>query len=338
MKLKPQQMRQRLAAPDDTTRLYLLHGPDESGAAELAGVLAAALGKGAERVDIDAATLRGHPGTLADEAASLSLFGDRRYIRIHPIGEESVEAVTLLLNAERAGNPVVAIAPTAKASGKLVKLADAAPNAVACACYPLDGRDAQRMVSAMAADAGLRLAPGIGERLLAAAGGDRAIVAREVEKLALYLDARPEAPVEADLDAVEAIGAAIEESALFDAIAAVIDGKPAELGRELGAIIGDNATVPLLRQLVRRLMALAEMRREIDDGDTPDTVLKRHRIFWKEEAATKSALRRWTTPQMNRAIDRLRMAERAIMAPANAGPLLAAHDALTIARAAARFG
>ncbi|WP_448502187.1 DNA polymerase III subunit delta [Sphingomonas sp.] len=338
MKLKPQQMRQRLAMPDDATRLYLLHGPDEAGAAEMAGVLASAMGEAAERVDLDAAALRGNPGLLADEAASLSLFGDRRHIRIYPIGEESVEAVTLLLAAERAGNPVVAIAPSIKTTGKLAKLVEGATNAAACACYMPEGRDAQRMVSAMAQEAGLRLAPGLAERLLASAGGDRAIVAREVEKLALYLDARPEAPVDADPAAIDAIGAAIEESVLFDAIAAVVEGRPDALGSELSGIVADNAAVPLLRQLVRRLIALAEMRREIDTGDAIDAVLKRHRVFWKEEAATKQALRRWSPAQLSRAIDRLRLAERAIMAPGNAGPLLAAHETLTIARAAARLG
>ena len=68
----------RLDRPSDDVRLYLLHGPDEAGAGELAARLARAMGEGAERVDLDGATLRTRPGLLAEEAASMSLFGERR--------------------------------------------------------------------------------------------------------------------------------------------------------------------------------------------------------------------------------------------------------------------
>ncbi len=82
MKASAAQIRAAVDAPNPATRLYLLHGPDESGAAELAARLARALGPDAERVDLDMKALREQPGRLADEAASMSLFGGARYIRV----------------------------------------------------------------------------------------------------------------------------------------------------------------------------------------------------------------------------------------------------------------
>ncbi|WP_331377428.1 DNA polymerase III subunit delta [Sphingomonas sp. 37zxx] len=338
MNLKPQAMRARLEAPDADTRLYLLHGPDEASANELAGRLAKSLGDGAERVDFDGGFLKNNPGRLADEAASMSLFGDRRYIRVSGAGEECLEAFTLLLAAERAGNPVVAIAPTVKKSGKIVKLAEGARTAAACAFYVPEGQEAVRMVQGIARDHGLRLGAHVGERLLAATGGDRAILAQEIEKLALFVDASPDNPIDADLDAIEAIGADLDESGMFAAIEAVIGGDAPGAAAALHLVSAENANIPMLRQLVRRLMALAEMRREVDGGEGIEAVVERNRVFWKEKPNVVKALRKWSSPQLARAIDRVRAAERAIVAPSNAGTILAEGECLAIARAAARFG
>ncbi|WP_315762422.1 DNA polymerase III subunit delta [Sphingomonas sp. Y38-1Y] len=338
MNLKPAQMRARLEKPDEATRLYLIHGPDESGAADLAALLHKSLGQAAERVDLDGAALKSNPGRLADEAASMSLFGDRRFIRVTGMGEESLEAVSLLLAAPRAGNPVVAIAPSLRKTGKIVKLVDAAANAVGCALYVPEGADAVRLASQIARDQGVRLGGGCAERLVAATGGDRAVMTREVEKLALYLDAAPERPADCGPEVLDAIGAVLDESAMGAAIEAVVGGDPVTAGAELAAIADDNLAIPTLRQLAKRLIALADMRREVEGGDSAAVVVKRHRVFWKEEAATIRALSRWNAAQLARAVERVRTAERAITAPGNAGAILAEVEGLAIARMGQRLG
>ena len=156
MKVNANQMRQALDSANPATRLYLLHGPDESGARDLALRLGRAMGPEAERIDLDGATLKGDVGRLAAEAASLSLFGGARYIRVTSLGEESHDALALLLAAERAGNPVVAIAPSLKASGKVVKLAISAVNAMSFACYLPEAADADRLAAAIASEHGDR--------------------------------------------------------------------------------------------------------------------------------------------------------------------------------------
>ena len=150
MKMKPQQLRAALGRLAPDVRLYLVHGPDEAGAFELAAQLGRTMGAGAERVDLDGATLRGDPARLADEAAAMSLFGDARWIRVTGVGEERLAAVTLLLAAARAGNPVLAIAPSLKATARLVKLAAESPAAIVTQCYAPTRRAAQQMVPHLA--------------------------------------------------------------------------------------------------------------------------------------------------------------------------------------------
>lgn len=335
MKASAAQIRGAVDKPNPSTRFYLFHGPDEAGGAELAERLARALGPDVERIDLDMKALREQPGRLADEAASLSLFGGVRFVRILGIEEGAGEAVALLLAAERTGNPVVAIGPGLKASGKLVKSAIASPAALTFACYVPEGIDAARLATTVGREHGLRLTGDMPQRLASATGGDRAILAREVEKLALFLDAAPDRPKDADGAALDAIGADLGDTELFEAIDAVLDGRVAEVGTEL-AQLGDNTAIPLLRQLARRLMTLAELRGDMDRGASVDEVLEKHRVFFREKAATGRALRRWNAAQIARAIDRVRQTERALMHSGSAGEVLAEAECAAIARAAAR--
>ncbi len=337
MKASANQIRAALARPGPDIRLYLLHGPDEAGASDLARTLAKAMGPDAERVDLDGVQLRSDPSRLADEAAAMSLFATARHVRVASAGEESLEAFTTLLNADRAGNPVVAIAPSVKTSAKIVKLALESPRAMAFACYAPTAADAERLASTMAGEQGLRPAPGVARRLVETTGGDRAVIAREIDKLALYLDASPERPHDLDHAALDAIGADLGEAEMGQAIDAAIEGRVADLGTELARLEeAGTSPIPWLRQLVRRLIALAEMRGEIDRGESVDMVMKRHRVFFRDEAQTAKSLRRWSPVMLATAIARVRTAERAIMAPGNPGGVVADAAIVALAQAIAR--
>lgn len=324
-----------LDRPPADIRLYLLHGPDEAVAQAFVARLAKGIGEGAERIDLDGPTLRADPARLADEAAALSLFGGARYVRVTGAGEESLEAVTALLAAERAGNPAIMLAPTVKATGKLVKAAIDADRALAFACYPPGARDAAAIVADLARGAGLRLSPAAVQRIIRGSDGDRAVMMREVEKLALYLDAAPDRPVYADDTALEAIGADIAEGEIGDVVLAVTAGQVAPLIDGLRRMNGPDASpIPILRALGRRLVLLAEMRAAVDAGEGAEQVMKRHRVFWREEAATGAALRRWTLPALAAAQQAARRVEREVIAAGPAGRVVADTFLLRLARSA----
>ncbi len=337
MKANARDIKSALERPSPDIRLYLLHGPDGSATAELANVLARAMGRDAERVDLDGATLRSDPARLSDEAASLSLFGGARHIRVSPAGEECLEAFTALLDADHAGNPVVALAPTVKSTAKIVKLAIDSRRAMAFAAYEPSAADLERLAAAMARDHGLRPGGTTAARLAASCGGDRAVLAREIEKLALFLDAAPDRPHDLDDAALDAIGADLGEAEMGHVVDAVVTGHTAVLGAELARLTeAGTSPIPWLRLLARRLMTLAEMKAEIDAGATQDTVFKRHRIFFREEANTAQAIRRWNPAMLSTALTRVRNAERAVMSSGNAGSVLAEHALIELTRGVER--
>lgn len=334
MKASTAQLRAAFDRADPAIRLYLLHGPDESGARALIERLARALGPDAERIDIDPQALKSDPARLATEAASLSLFGGRRYVMLSGIGDDSVAALTELLAVERAGNPVVAIAPTLKATSKAVKLALGSPAAMAHACYPPNAADFDRLAAALASEHGLRTTGRTATRLVAASGGDRAVLTREIEKIALYLDAAPDRPVALEDAAIDAIGADLGDAEIGSAVEAAIAGDAAALGSEIARLNEAGvAMVPVVRSLIRRLSTIAELRGEVDRGSTIDDAIERHKIFFKEKPATARALRAWSLPRLTGAIDHLRQAERAMMTSQSAGPLLCEVACLAVARA-----
>ena len=339
MKANAREIRSALERPSPDIRLFLLHGPDGSATAELANILAKAMGPDAERVDLDGATLRSDPARLSDEAASMSLFGGARHIRVSPAGEECLDAFAALLDADHAGNPVVALAPTVKSTAKIVKLAIDSRRAMAFAAYEPSAADLERLAATMARDHGLRPGGTAAARLAASCGGDRAVLAREIEKLALFLDAAPDRPHDLDDAALDAIGADLGEAEMSQVVDAVVTGQTAALGAEL-ARLSDAGTSPLpwLRLLARRLMTLAEMKAEIDAGASQDTVFKRHRVFFREEASTAQALRRWNPAMLSTALARVRQAERAVMSSGNAGSVLAEHALTELTRGVERRG
>ena len=240
MKANRGQMERALDAPGQgaaaDVRFFLLYGPDEAGSQALAKRLERAMGPQAERIDLDAPTLREDPARLPDEAASFSMFGDRRWIRLNGIGEESVPALTALLEAEAAGNPVIAVAGALKATSKLVKLAIDHKAALACISYQPDGREAEQIAIGIARDGGLRLSSDLARRIVDLSGGDRALMAGEIEKLILYLDAAPDGPVEATAEALDALSADNPETEVGPLVNAVLGGDLKAMHRELTAM------------------------------------------------------------------------------------------------------
>ena len=97
------------------------------------------MGEDAERIDLSGAELKADPARLADEAAAISMFGGARWILVEPAGDEIVPALEALIEAPAAGNPVAVVAGALKPASKLLKLALAAPAALAFASYVPDG-------------------------------------------------------------------------------------------------------------------------------------------------------------------------------------------------------
>ena len=340
MKAQRGQIERALDAPQADCRLFLLHGPDESSSRDLAQRLARAMGADAERIDLGGAALKADSARLADEAASISLFGGARHIRIDPAGDEILEAVEALLEAPSAGNPVVAIAGALRKESKLLKLALASPMVLAFASYVPEGGDADRLAMTMAREHGLRMTTDLARRLAAATAGDRALLAREMDKLALYADASPEQPREIDHAALDALGAATDEGDLARLVDAVLSGRAEAADAELASLAGEGVEgVPVIRALLRRLLLLAQLRAETARGESIDAVMASSgkSLFWKEKPEVAKQLARWSPDKIETAIARLGEAERLLKSSGALGAIAVEEELLAIGRAAARM-
>lgn len=339
MKANRQQIERALDAAAAETRIFLLYGPDEAGSAALAKRLERAMGDGAERIDLDGATLKNDPARLADEAASISMFGDKRWIRINGAGEECVAAVEALLEAPQAGNPVIIVAGAIKNTSKVAKLCLDHAAALAFASYVPDEREAAQIGQALARDLGLRLPTELARRIADATGNDRALMAGEIEKLALYLDAAPERPVEATAEAYDALSAETADADIGPLVNAVIGGNVDALRHGL-ATLAASAT-PLAaasRPLLARAMLIAQIHAEFERSGSMDRAMESagRAIFWKEKGDVQRQVRAWNRDDVARLIHRLLDAERATRDARGPGDIAVKQELLTIARQASR--
>jgi DNA polymerase-3 subunit delta len=328
-----------LDAPPDTIRLFLLYGPDESGSNALAARLAKAMGEGADRTDFAGDQLAKDPAALPDAAAAISLFGDKSWVRIGPAGEEVLPAVEALLEAPGAGNPVVLIAGALKKTSKLLTrcLDD---RAVLCfASYPPEERDAIQIVVSMARERGLKMDSSIARRIVDLTGADRALMTGEVEKLALYHDAAPDAPAAATHEALDALSSEVADQdapALAGlALAGDVDRLVSEMSRfrHLGGSLAG-----VLRIALMKAHNVAEVRGAMDRGMQAANAMKvGGRPLFRQEAEEMGRLvRRWNSETIGRGIIRLAAAERASRTAGAIGETLIAQELLAIARQAAR--
>ncbi|WP_106640387.1 DNA polymerase III subunit delta [Allosphingosinicella vermicomposti] len=339
MKANKGQIESALKAPGNH-RFFLLYGPDDSGSRALAKLVSTALGPDAERIDLTGADLKGDPARLADEAAAFSLFGGARYILVDQVGDESLAAVEALLETQAEGNPVILISGALKATSKLLKLALAAPDALAFASYAPEGRDGGRVVIDMARAEGLTLRPDIAQRIADLTGGNRALIGQELTKYALYAGASPEHPQAIDHDVIDAVGAESDEGDLSRLVEAVAGGNPAMLESELSRLAMEGIEgIALLRAVLRRISLLTRMRSVVEAGSSLDAVMASEgkALFWKEKPAIQQQLGRWRGNLLARALERLLAAERLVKSTNGPGPIVAEDALLAIARQAARL-
>jgi DNA polymerase-3 subunit delta len=321
--------------PAPEIRFYLFHGPDEAQSRALAARLLE--GFGAEKFAVAASAVKSDPALLADEAGAISLFGGRRLIWLEPAGDEICAGVEALFDLATAESPVAAIAGALRKSSGLLKLAESSPLALAFAAYAPEGVDAERMVADVGRRLGLKIGPPVAARLADSCGNDQAIVAQELQKLALFLDASPQAPKELDHDAIDAVGADLAEGDVLHLADLALAGLVGDLAAELTSLSRGADGIPVVRALQRRLLQLAPARARIERGETLDAVMTSmgRSLFWKDKPAVAKMLTLWDSKRMATVADRAGELERTLMYSQAPDQEALGEELIAIARAAA---
>lgn len=316
-------------------------GPDEAGASAAADALVALLPEPGERVEMTGAELRADPARLGDEARSASLFGDKRHIRVRANGEDALGALETLIATKEAGAgeacPVIVVATAATDKSRSAKLLEMRKDAAVIMFYAPDLSTVTQAVRAMGDAAGVPLGGELAERIARAANLDVRLAKSEVEKLALYLDASPQAPRRATGAALDAIGAPCEDDGFAPLVDAVLGGDAQRLGPELHRMreLSLNPVGTLLA-FERRAALLAKIAaRGSGRAPAPDD-LKRLGVFYKEIPAVTLQAAIWRGARLAWLADRLVDLHRRLFADNQAAELLLGQGLAMIARQAAR--
>ena len=335
MKANKATISQAVGQPAGDIRFYLFHGQDESQSRALASRLLEALG--ATKFVLNGSSVKGDPAQLVDEAGAIGLFGDKRLIWIEPATKDVEEGVAALLEAAAVESPVVGIAGSLPKTSALLKLAEASPLALAYASYVPEGQDAERMVVDLGRRFGLKISPPIASRVADSAGNDQAIVAQELQKFALYVDASPHAPKELDHAAIDDVGADNAEGDFLRLADLALGGDLEELSEELERLpSGGSEAIPVVRSLQRRLLMLAPARARVERGERIDSVMTSlgRSLFWKDKSKILRMLQKWSADDLATVSERAGKLERSlIFAPAPVRETLG-EELLAIARKA----
>jgi DNA polymerase III subunit delta len=327
----------------DDIRLVLFHGQDRAASHDHADQLARQFIDPVNPLAVESlagATVAADPQALVAAAGTMSMFGDRTLVRVEGLDDDGLDAISALL-AGPPGNPVVAIAGILKKGSKLQALAERSGHVAVLVSYEPSPRDAARLVGEIGAGHGLRPSREAAAALFEAAGGDRVLIRREVEKLSLYLDSAEDRPRPLEIADVAAVGVGGGDADQYALVAAVAGGRPTHAADLLARLPG-TAGIMVLRAIERRLTMLLALRGVVDGGASPKTAVDGARppIFWKEKDAVAVELTLWTTPALVRGLAELLACERAIKSSGSLGETLADAAILGLSRraAAARRG
>ena len=320
--------------PDDI-RLVLLHGPDAAASRDHADRIARQFADPANPVAIEniaGAVLGTDPQALLAATGTVSMFGDRTLVRVDGIDENACGAVAALLAAPK-GNPVVAVALALRKGSKLQALAERSAAIAVLVSYDPSLADAARLASEIGAELGLKPSRDAAILLFEAAGGDRMVIRRELEKLGLYLDATLASPKPLEPADVAALSASAGDADQFGLGSAIASGNVA-MAVDLLARLPSGMGIVALRAVARHFGQLLALRSSVDAGATPQAAVEAARppVFWKEKVVMSAQVGAWTTSASVTALGVLLGAECAIKLPGSGGDIVAHAALLDLAR------
>jgi len=321
-------------------RVFYFCGPDESGASDAAARIAGMFGE-AEKVDLGGAELKRDPVRLADEARSVSLFGDKRIIHVRATGDDAHDAVEVLLESPVDGWPVIIVATSATDKSRIAKLLENRADALVGMFHPPDLKSVAAAVRVMADGMGLRMTDDLAERIARSTALDTRMARSEIEKLVLYLDASPQAPRTVSASDVDEICAINEDDGMMPLVNAVLSGESRRIPAELSRMREQGINpVGLVLAMERRAGQLVQLAGRLGERGDVNAFMQQEsdarRVFFRDRNDLTQQLKRWRGARLVRLCERLVLLHRTLIADNRNGELALAQGLAEIARAAAR--
>lgn len=294
--IRPASAERFLAAPPKDTFLFLLHG-ENAGLVSLRGQALArqSVGKAADPLQIlrmDGDAVASDPLRLLDEAYAISMFQDKRALRLVAGRKALIAAVEPLLKTPPQDFVVIIEAGVLKKDAPLRRLVEEAPGAAAIDCPPDSASDLASLVEAQAKSAGVQIDVAARDLLVSLLAPDRLSSEAEISRLMLYAastgtlgeeEIRRVVDNGSELAVQDLVDAAfLGESAATDALLAQL----ATQGLEPNAIL---AALIFHANLLHRACLLVENNRSREDAASE---AQRHGLYFKRRPAFERQLQR----------------------------------------------
>lgn len=337
--LKPQDAERTLTRLAPEVRLVLIYGPDSGLVAERARKLAESSVSDAEDpfllVKLDGDLVASDPARMADEVATIGMFGGRRVVWVRPGSKNLAGIAEIALDSEGGDTLVIIEAGDLQKSSPLRTLCEKSKRALAVPCYLDEGRDLASLVDEAFRNAGIGVSRETRQILIESLGGNRLASRAEIEKLLLYLDGKSRVEPE-DIEAILSNVADFKADMLVDAAYAGRLHEADALFRRLLAEGG--AITPLLSALIRHGLALIPQAEAVSRGQSPAMVAENWRsLFFKRRASAKQQLQLWDPDRLRSVVERLQRTVLETRRNPALDEALASRAVLDIARTAKRF-
>ncbi len=331
MKLDARQFPALLRDPS-RCRLALIYGDDEGQIRERSQLLTRQVAGSVNDPFLVVELSRGNWGQIPSEMAALSMLGGRRVIIVRDASDAVLGPASQALKGP--GGALLILEAPELGRGKLRSFAEAAPDAIALACYPDEGRALSDLVTSGLADMKVTIDQDALAWLSRSLSGDRAILRSEIEKLALL--AGPGGQI--NLEAARACAGENAAGSADEGVLAAMGGRIEAADTGVEAAVQDGlAGVAIVRIALSLLQRLHQARLRMDDGETAADAVRfmRPPVFFRAQTATAACLALWSTQQLLRALEEARQTELACKRTGSRQELLARRLVAGLARQAA---
>ena len=330
MKIEPRDAAAFLRAPG-ACRAVLLHGSDE-GLIRHRGAMLTRLVAGSLNDTFRVAELeRDSWSRLADEMRAISMVGGRRVVRVRDATDAILDAVKAALKTM--GDALIVLEAPELGRGKLRPFMEADRETVSLACYPEEGRALQETIRAILQEAGVAADGEAVAWLAESLGGDRHMLAAELEKLALLAAGGGRIDAELARSCIGASSGATADAALLAAM--VGDVEQADAQTEC-ALADGMAGVALIRMTIGHVQTLNPAILRLGAGQSAADALRAQRppVFFKALGLMLNGLAAWDPDALLRAIEEARQVEIACKQTGARQELLARRFISALARQA----
>lgn len=283
----------------------LFYGSDAGQIAEYcrlaAGALSVKSSPPSDILKLSSEELAQQPGRLAVELRTTPMFGGKPVIWVRSGQNFQVTEIEDALGHGAPAGYLIVEAGNLPKTSKLRQFFEQRPDLAALPCFGEEQASISALITAQAAEAGIRVTPGAARLLNGMFAGNLALARNETAKLLLF--ARGEAELTEDLVAA-AIGD-VAESAAEDVITATLAGNTASALEQFARLTAANVSPQAFLSLLNyHLLRLLRIKTAMDAGETFAFACRRLRPppHFRVEALLQVQCKTWPSIKLNAAV------------------------------------